>query len=142
MIQNIVVLGAGSAGLLTAITLRRKLPLLKVRIVRSREIGVIGVGEGTTPLFPQMLFDYLRLERGPFFAVAPPAWKHGGHFFWGSRRWFDYPFDSALTASSRGCRDGTGSTAMKSSDRLCPRSGILVGRGSLAPQASRAALHL
>ena len=54
-IQRVLVLGAGSAGLLAAMTLRRKLPQLNVQVVRSPDIGVIGVGEGTTPLFPQML---------------------------------------------------------------------------------------
>ena len=53
MIENILVLGAGSAGLVAAISLRRKLPQLAIRVVRSPEIGVIGVGEGTTPNFPQ-----------------------------------------------------------------------------------------
>ena len=44
MIQNIVVLGAGSAGLLAALSLKRMLPEL-------------GVGEGTTTVFPQHLFE-------------------------------------------------------------------------------------
>lgn len=48
MIQRILVLGAGSAGLMAAVTLKRKLPQLEVTVVRSPEIGVIGVGEGST----------------------------------------------------------------------------------------------
>ena len=51
MIKNVLVLGAGSAGLLAAITVKRKLPELSVRVVRSPDIGVIGVGRGRRPIF-------------------------------------------------------------------------------------------
>ena len=51
-IQSVVVLGGGTAGLLAALTLRRQLPHLSIRVIHSADIGVIGVGEGTTPLFP------------------------------------------------------------------------------------------
>ena len=43
-----------------------KIPQLSVRIVRSPDIGVIGVGEGTTPNFPPHLFDYLGISRRQF----------------------------------------------------------------------------
>ena len=46
MIKQITILGAGSAGLFTAIALRRKLPDVKVQVIRSPEIGVIGVERG------------------------------------------------------------------------------------------------
>ena len=49
MIENALVLGGGSAGLIAAITLAKKVPGLKVRVVRSPAIGVIGLGEGTPP---------------------------------------------------------------------------------------------
>ena len=45
-------------------SLKRKIPQLAVRIVRSPDIGVIGVGEGTTPNFPRHLFEYLGISRG------------------------------------------------------------------------------
>src|SRR4051812_35080599 len=96
MIKNVLVLGAGSAGLLAAITLKRKLPALAVRVVRSPDIGVIGVGEGTTPNFPRHLFDYLGLSRRAFYAAAEPTWKIGVRFLWGPRDRFDYGFSLAL----------------------------------------------
>ena len=52
-IRKVIVLGGGSAGLLAAITLKRHAPVLDVVVVRSKEIGVIGVGEGSTVAFPQ-----------------------------------------------------------------------------------------
>ncbi len=80
MIQSIVILGGGSVGLLAALSLKRQLPVLTVRVVRSPEIGVIGVGEGTTPSFPRHIHDYLRLGRGPFFATAKLTLKLGVRF--------------------------------------------------------------
>ena len=93
MIKNIIVLGAGSAGLLAAISLKKKMPELCVRIVRSPDIGVIGVGEGTTPLFPDHLFKYLEINPAPFYEQAQPTWKLGIRFRqWGPREQFDYAF--------------------------------------------------
>jgi tryptophan 7-halogenase len=93
--NEILVLGAGSAGLMAALALQRKLPAVKVRIVRSPELGVIGVGEGTTPLFPQFIFNYLGLDRSRFYREAEPTFKLGGRFLhWGRRPHFDYPFET------------------------------------------------
>ena len=98
MIRRVLVLGSGSAGLLAALSLKRKIPPLEVRIVRSPEIGVIGVGEGTTPNFPKHLFEYLGLSRKLFYERAEPIWKLGIRFLWGPREQFDYGFAQALDA--------------------------------------------
>ncbi len=68
------------------------MPQVQVRIVRSPEIGVIGVGEGTTPNLPALLFDYLGIDREKFYARAAPTWKLGIHFLWGARGSFDFTF--------------------------------------------------
>src|SRR3954468_11582526 len=91
-IRRIAVLGGGSAGFMGALTLRRKLPDLKVTVIRSPDIGVIGVGEGTTIAFPKHFFEYLRLKPQQFYADAEPTWKLGIKFLWGSRREFYYTF--------------------------------------------------
>ena len=91
-IQKVLILGAGSAGLMAAVTLKRKLPALTVQVVRSQEIGVIGVGEGTTAAFPRHFFEYLRLKPQGFYETADPTWKLGIRFLWGPREEFYYTF--------------------------------------------------
>ena len=96
MIKNILILGAGSAGLLAAIALRKKLPSVGVRVVRRSEMGVIGGGEGTTPALPKHLFGYLGLSQEGFYRKAEPIWKLGIRFLWGVRPYFDYTFEHQL----------------------------------------------
>jgi tryptophan halogenase len=98
MIQNVLVLGAGSAGLIAALSIKKKIPQLNVRVVRSPDIGVIGVGEGTTPNFPRHIFDYLGISRKHFYDLAEPTWKLGIRFLWGERGRFDYTFAPQLDA--------------------------------------------
>tara|TARA_E500000331_G_scaffold152784_1_gene148683 strand:+ start:1072 stop:2448 length:1377 start_codon:yes stop_codon:yes gene_type:complete len=55
-IQNIIVLGAGTAGWLTALFVRKLFPHYNIKIIGNKKIGIIGVGEATTPPF----VDFLR----------------------------------------------------------------------------------
>jgi tryptophan halogenase len=93
MITRVLVLGGGSAGFLAAISLKMKIPDLDVRVVRSKEMGVIGVGEATTFAFPNYLHGRLKMEPGEFHRGAQPTWKLGIRFLnWGPRPHFDYTF--------------------------------------------------
>ena len=47
--KKFVVVGGGTAGWLTALSIRQKFPTSNVTLVKSDEIGIIGVGEATTP---------------------------------------------------------------------------------------------
>lgn len=96
MFAETLVLGAGSAGLLAAITLKRKIPAMSVRVIRSPEIGIIGVGESTTPNLPYHLFEYLKLSPRRFYELARPTWKMGIRYLWGPRPFFFYTFEPQL----------------------------------------------
>jgi tryptophan 7-halogenase len=47
--MNISILGGGTAGWLTALFLKELLPTSNITLIQSKEIGIIGVGEATTP---------------------------------------------------------------------------------------------
>src|SRR5688572_27879814 len=91
-IRRIIVLGGGSAGFLAAMALRRALPDLPVFVLRSKEIGIIGVGEGTTVAVPNFLHSYLGLNSLEFIRSAKPTYKLGIKFVWGTRPYFNYTF--------------------------------------------------
>lgn len=95
-VESVVVLGGGSAGFIASLTLKRRMPNLKVTVIRSKDIGVIGVGEGTTQLFPRFFFEYLKLKPGQLYAEAQPTWKLGIRFVWGPRKHFHYTFSQMI----------------------------------------------
>jgi tryptophan halogenase len=97
-VKTIIVLGGGTAGLIAALTIRRHLPDVSVRIIYSSDIGVIGVGEGTTPLFPRHIFSSLGLDASRLYAEAQPTWKLGIRFLWGPRPEFYYSFGQQFEA--------------------------------------------
>lgn len=46
--KSIAIVGGGTAGLVTALILKTRLPDLKIDLICSSKIGIIGVGEGST----------------------------------------------------------------------------------------------
>src|SRR5688500_5074959 len=95
MINRVVVVGGGSAGFLAAVALKAKLRHLDVVVIRSKDIGIIGVGEGSTPALTRFLHEYVKVDPSQFFAVAQPTWKLGLRFLWGPRPYFNYTFNQA-----------------------------------------------
>jgi tryptophan halogenase len=100
MIKTILVLGGGSAGFIAAISLKTRIPSMDITVVRSKEIGIIGVGEGSPLAFPPYLHGYCKLDHLDFLKKAKPVWKLGLRFLnWGPRPFFDYTFAPALNAT-------------------------------------------
>jgi tryptophan halogenase len=92
MVNRVIVLGGGSAGFLAAITLRTRLRDLPVTVIRSTELGIIGVGEGTTVSVPNFLHGYLGIDPLEFHRAVRPTFKLGIKFLWGPRPFFNYTF--------------------------------------------------
>lgn len=105
MLRRVIVLGGGSAGFLSAMTLKTRLPDLHVSVIRSPDIGVIGVGEGSTVGLTNFLHRYLGIDHARFLERARPTWKLGLRFLWGPRPYFNYDFVSTqMTARLPGLR--------------------------------------
>ncbi len=97
-VKSIVVLGGGTAGFLAATALRAKMPDMPVRLIRSKDIGIIGVGEGTTVFIQKHLFGFLNLNCADFYREVKPIWKLGIHYLWGPRPSFNFTFAPNMSA--------------------------------------------
>lgn len=54
---KIVIVGGGTAGWLSALFVRERMPSAEITLIESEAIGILGAGEGTTPAFVPMLDD-------------------------------------------------------------------------------------
>ena len=97
---RIIVLGGGTAGWMAANLLAtRWAGRASVTVVESEEIGIVGVGEGSTPQL-KAFFDALGIREADWMARCNATFKHGIRFRgWSERPGFtDYfhPFPSEL----------------------------------------------
>jgi tryptophan halogenase len=100
MVQRVVIVGGGSAGFMAALAIRAKLrDAVDVVVIRSKDIGVIGVGEGSTPALTRFLHEYVGVIPKKFFDTAQPTWKLGLRFLWGPRPHFNYSFSQGQLAA-------------------------------------------
>ncbi|MGE5182178.1 MAG: tryptophan halogenase family protein [Acidobacteriota bacterium] len=99
-VKQIGVIGGGTAGYFAAIALKRAAPWLRVTVVESSKIPIIGVGEATTPPMVPFLHRALGIDVVDFFATVQPTWKLGIKFLWGKRPHFCYPFGDAELAAA------------------------------------------
>ena len=85
-VKSIVIVGGGTAGLIAATILRSRLNI-RVDIIRSKNIGIIGVGEGSTEHFS----DYLKfLDINPYDMIkeCDATYKSGIMFRdWGDKNY-------------------------------------------------------
>ena len=53
--KSIAVVGGGTAGFVSALILKKRFPQMKIDVIRSSKIGIIGVGEGSTEHWKEFL---------------------------------------------------------------------------------------
>jgi tryptophan halogenase len=108
VIRKILILGGGSAGFMTALALKKEIPALDIVVIRSKEIGIIGVGEGSAIPFTAFVHQFLGLGVAEFVRAVKPSWKLGTHFVWGPRKRFFFPFGRTLSAKPSGLSKAVG----------------------------------
>ena len=89
-LENIVVVGGGTAGWMTALTVKRRLPNANVKVIESSEIGILGAGEGTTPMFINFL-QYVDIPIEDVIKNTKATFKNGLKFTnWGTNNDYYY----------------------------------------------------
>jgi tryptophan halogenase len=77
--MNVVVIGGGTAGCISALLFKKKFPDIDITVIRSKEIGVLGPGEGLTPAINSFLKD-LDISIEDFIENTGATIKHGVMF--------------------------------------------------------------
>jgi tryptophan halogenase len=78
-LDNIVVVGGGTAGWITSLMLKFRLPNSNITVIESEEIGILGAGEGTTPTFINFL-NHIKLPIEDLVINAGATFKNGIKF--------------------------------------------------------------
>jgi tryptophan halogenase len=78
-LNSIAVVGAGSAGWMTALFIKQLLPTCNVTVIGSKELGILGAGEGTVPDFKKFL-DVVKIHPYDFYKFCKSTTKLGIKF--------------------------------------------------------------
>jgi len=103
--KRVVILGGGTAGWMAASLMNKQWSDkgISITLVESPDIGVIGVGEGSTPLV-KTFFDLLGMEEHEWMPQCNATYKNGIRFDnWCTKPGFEsyfHPFPSALDVFS------------------------------------------
>jgi tryptophan halogenase len=93
--MKIAIVGGGTAGWLTALYAQRVFPEHDITLIESDEIGILGAGEGTTPLLIPLL-DFLGVQALDLVRATGATIKNGIKFAnWdASGSYYHHPFFS------------------------------------------------
>jgi tryptophan halogenase len=95
LINKVLVLGGTSAGLLTALALKARIPELQVQLVRLKDSPPQG-SESSSPHVTSLLHAYLQLELTRFIRNVKCNWTLGNMLMWGPRDHFFLPYTTQL----------------------------------------------
>jgi 2-polyprenyl-6-methoxyphenol hydroxylase-like FAD-dependent oxidoreductase len=73
---SIAILGGGTAGWMAACLMANAWPHARITVIESPDIGIVGVGEGSTPQL-KALFDTLGLTEAEWMPAADATYKAG-----------------------------------------------------------------
>lgn len=99
--QKILIVGGGTAGWMTALIMARAWIKLgfEIQLIESPDVGIIGVGEGSTPALKQF-FDKLNIAESEWMPACNATYKTGIRFdAWSTKPNFAsyfHPFASSL----------------------------------------------
>lgn len=79
LLDNIAIVGGGTSGLVTALILRKTYPNLKIDIIESDNIGIVGVGEGSTEHWRSFIGD-CQIKISDLVAETDCTFKYGINF--------------------------------------------------------------
>lgn len=83
-LEKISVVGGGTAGFVSALILKTRFPSKKIQIIRSKKIGIIGVGEGSTEHWNEFM-NYLGITYQDLIKNCDATFKSGIMF----KNWHD-----------------------------------------------------
>jgi len=85
--NSIAIVGGGTAGLISALILKVRFPSKKIDLIASKEIGIIGVGEGSTEQWRQFM-DFVGIDQYDLIEQTDASIKLGILF----NNWSEEPF--------------------------------------------------
>ena len=99
--MNLVIVGGGTSGWITALYAKKLYPNYKVILIESEEIGILGAGEGSTPHLHELL-NYLGISISELIQETDATIKNGIKFtHWSEDKdTYYHPFISEIDASN------------------------------------------
>ena len=87
-LETITIVGGGTAGLVSALILKNRFLNLKIKVIKSDKIGIIGVGEGSTEHFAQFM-DFCGITESDLIRECDSTIKWGVMFEgWTPKKYF------------------------------------------------------
>jgi tryptophan halogenase len=100
-VNKITVLGGGTAGLLSALILKKRFSKLDIEVVKSDQIGIIGVGEGSTEHWKEFM-DFIGVPLKELLLETDATFKYGIMF----EDWTKEPYFHNITNELQNIRMG------------------------------------
>ena len=101
-LNKLVIVGGGTAGLVTALILKKKLNI-QIDLIHSKNIGIVGVGEGSTEHWQEFM-QFIGINPYTLIKECDATYKCGIMFKnWGKRDYLhsvNNPFDSKISQYS------------------------------------------